>query len=169
MGGGRHRATTTTPTAPQSPKPHPLPPSFPRPNRHSCALPPSFLRRQEPRAHPPNPTPSSPIHPSPLSGGRLGGGWEPASMRSASLITAPSAAAPIRISPPFSTPSAIPALAITCRFRQQLFADSRSSDLETLTQVEFELVDVNDRIVVLHEPREILVPAAPLSDNDAVH
>ena len=49
-------------------------PSFPRPHRHSCAPPPSFLRRQEPR--PSRPTPPPPlIHPSPLPGGRLGGGW----------------------------------------------------------------------------------------------
>ena len=178
MGGGSPRACTApVPSPPPSaaaptnisppfpPLPHlssaiPTPQSvIPAPHRHSCA------GRNSPTSAPP----LSPIHSSPLSGGRLGGGWEPASMHSASPITVPSTAAPTNISPPFPTPPVIPAPAITCRFRQQLLADSRSSDLEILTQVEFELVDVNDRIVGLHEPREILVPAASFSDNDASH
>ena len=84
MGGGTPRTNAPIApcpiarTAPQSPMPHLR---RTRPHRHSCALSPSFLRRQEPPHAPHHPltTPTPPpIHPSPFQGG-LGGGWNAAS------------------------------------------------------------------------------------------
>ncbi len=82
-------------------EPAPPHPSFPPPNRHSCA------GRNRATTHPHLTSPLSPIHPSPLPGGRLGGGWDAASERQPPSTTR----SPLPVVP--ALPTVIPAQAGT--------------------------------------------------------